>query len=493
MGQARIRNTPRLILGLLLAASLGACGDGVDDAPTRRPDVIWIVIDTLRADRLSCYGYPRPTSPTLDRLAAEGALFEDVTAQSAWTLPSMVSMVSGRYLTDYRDFLSTEVPTLAETFRSAGYRTVGVVGNILLRPEGGFDRGFDHYDARPGPVPAGEDRVRARSIDELSADLWAPLDEALEAGDDGERPPLLLYLHPFDPHAPYEGLPSLNAELPPREAPPVQPEGWQEESLALLGPPAPEAGGWKRALTDLRRRRGLHDQDIRRTDDALEGILQRLEERGLLDHAIVAVVSDHGECLWERLAPMPPDRLRRETPDTFFYQEHGAYLYEEAVRTPLILWGAGVPPGTRVPQAVENIDLFPTLLELCDVPARGELHGRSLVPFLRGEAPEDWRETVHSHVLFSTSVRDLVHGQKLIVPTEHGAKLGVPTELFSLDEDAGERRPREDAEATERLRAAIQAWTERYPTRSTLGQTHDPEREKMLRDLGYTDVHTGGD
>ncbi|MEM7309233.1 MAG: sulfatase [Planctomycetota bacterium] len=478
---------------LALASGLALSCSGGEAGAERRPDVVLIVIDTLRADRLSCYGYPRPTTPVLDRLAREGARFQDVTAQSSWTLPSMVSMLSGRYLTAYRDFLDAGAPTLAETFAEAGYSTVGVVGNVLLKPEGGFGRGFDHYDARPAPGTPGDDRVRARDIEDLAAAMWEPLDEALATGDDGERPPLFLYLHPFDPHAPYVGDATLDAPLPPAEAVAVEPAGWQAETLARLGP-APPAGddGWGNELAELRRRRGLHDQDVRHTDDVLGEVLAELEQRGVLENCVLAVVSDHGECLWERLAPMPPDRLRREPPATFFYQDHGAYLYEEGVATPMLFWGTGVEAGLEPAVPVENVDVFPTLLELCQVPARGDLHGRSLAPLLRGDEPGPWRETVHSQVLFSTSIRDLTSGEKLIVPTEHGERLGAPSELFRLGDDPLERTPIDDAAAASRLRARIEAWTERYPTSSTFGMAHDPEREKMLNDLGYTDAHTGG-
>ncbi len=487
---------PKTLPGRVLAAlwgclALAACG-GSDADPGRRPDVVLIVIDTLRADHLSSYGYPRPTTPALDRLAAEGTRFADTTSQSAWTLPSMVSLFSGRYLSAYRDFPDPKAPALAEVFHGAGYRTVGVVGNVLLRPEAGFGRGFDHYDARPGTQPPGDDRVRARSIDELAEALAGPLDEALAPGPDGGRPPLFLYLHPFDPHAPYAGSPELDAELPPAGAPPVEPPTWQAEALAALGPrpPAGEAD-WSRELAELRRRRGLYDQDVRLTDDALGRILLDLERRGVLAHAVVAVLSDHGECLYERLGPMQRERLRGEPPATFFYQDHGAYLYEEAVRTPLILWGAGVPAGRTVQAPVENVDLFPTLLELCGVPARGELHGRSLVPLLAGDAPAGWRATVHSHVLFSTSVREVQSGLKLIVPTEQGQKVGVPIELLRLPDDPRELRPIEDAAERARLAALLAAWQQRYPTESTFGQKPDEVGIKMLHDLGYTDTHTG--
>ncbi len=475
---------------LLAALALQLAGSCADE-PERRPDVILLVVDTLRADRLGSYGCPRPTTPRLDLLAAQGTRFADVTAQSSWTLPSMVSLFSGRYLSDYRDFPDPGAPALAEAFQSAGYRTLGVVANVLLREEAGFNRGFEHYDARAGSNAPGVERVRARSIGELEADLWPALDGML-AGAGAERAPFFVYLHPFDPHHPYGGDPALDAELPPGESPAVSPVGWQEQALQALGP-RPPAGerDWSRELAELRRQRGLYDQDVRLTDAGIGRILDGLEARGLLENAVVALVSDHGECLFERLGPMPREKLRQAPPATFFYQDHGAYLYEEALRTPFLLWGAGVPAGKVVAQAVENVDLFPTLLELCQVPARGELHGRSLVPLLAGKPAEAWRDSVHAHVLFSTSVRDLESGAKLIVPTAHGERVGVATELLDLARDPRELAPLDDRATRERMLARLEAWRRRYPTESTFGQRPDETTLQMLNDLGYTETHVG--
>ena len=127
----------RVSLGALLGASLCACAPEIAGPESsgrggkRRPDVFLVVVDTLRADHLSAYGYSEPTSPTLERLASEGALLEDVTAQCSWTKPSVVSLMSGRYITTYRDTFEESATTLAESFSRAGYHTIGVVANVL--------------------------------------------------------------------------------------------------------------------------------------------------------------------------------------------------------------------------------------------------------------------------------------------------------------------------------------------------------------------------
>src|SRR5262245_39777260 len=229
---------------VVLALGLGAWARmGCSRPPRPRPNVILIVIDTLRADRLTCYGYPRPTSPSIDALAAQGVLFEDCVCQAPWTLPSMSSMFTGRYLTQHREWPERRCVTLAEAFQRAGYAPIGLSPNALLLsdPEFGWARGFDHYDAREGG--RGD---AGRPFDELAAALWPPLEKALEGNPGGTKQPLFVWLQPIDPHFPYKPHSELDGELPLDGAEPVRPEGWQAEAVAERGKPAPaEDPGWR--------------------------------------------------------------------------------------------------------------------------------------------------------------------------------------------------------------------------------------------------------
>ena len=203
----------RLLLPLVLAAC--AQEDPGQESPTpERPDVVLIVVDTLRADRLGCYGYERPTSPVIDRLAAQGTLFLEARAQCSWTLPSMASLMTGQYITNPRDVYPDGVAPLAERYREAGYRTIGMVGNVIVSARMGYDKGFERYDAS---VSSDVDRPRTglcRTLDKMLASLDPLLDSALEPGEDGGRPPLFLYIHPMDPHSPYLEYPEFDGELP---------------------------------------------------------------------------------------------------------------------------------------------------------------------------------------------------------------------------------------------------------------------------------------
>ena len=483
--------TPLLAIGLAVASG---CGSDPAPEPAQKPDVIVLVIDTLRSDRLGSYGYERDTSPFLDSIAEQGVLFEDTTAQASWTLPSMVSMFSGQYITAWRDRVPTDVPYLPQAFKNAGYNTVGLSANILINEGSGFARGFDHFDGEPGPPFEGDaaNVVRARNLPQLVEDMWEPLDKAIATDENGERPPLFLYLQPFDPHAPYIGHQELNTVLPPNGAPVVQPPAWPRDTIATMGPaPTDKDPNWAGSFRNIRLERGRYDQEIRYMDQQLEQAFAELEARGLLENSIIAVLSDHGECLWDRVNLKRPEELATLPPTEFFYQEHGAFLYEEGIDTPFFISGPGLPAGKRVSQAVENLDLFPTLLELCDLPVTEGLHGDSLVDLAHGRR-DTWRETVHSNALPCVAVREVATSLKLILPLSPGGRFpDREPELFDLSVDPLERNNLAHARPDDvaRLRATIDAWVLEYPTSDTADMPVDAEQQNRLDQLGYTDAH----
>jgi arylsulfatase A-like enzyme len=382
------------------------------------------------------------------------------------------------------------VPTLAEAFQAAGYATVGEVANILLVPRSGFARGFDHYDARPAPPV--DETTRARDIETLSTDLRPHLDEVL---DRERRPPLFFYVHPFDPHAPYSRHADLEGVLPVQGAvPPGDRDEWRSTYDAQVpGEPLPE-DRWREYWRQMLVGRSHYDQEVRYASEHLAELFGSLEERGVLENAVVAVAADHGEGLWDHVSQTATLQDEPPTPLELFYQEHGENLHLEAIHTPLILWGRGVPAGLRISQPVENVDLFPTLLELCNIPLQGELHGRSLVPLMRGES---WEPKTHvfSHVFLHEMVRETETGWKRVRPTEMGAERGRTDALFSLADDPQERTnlATDRAEVAERLDRELDEWIARYPTVSSLGMGIDEELQGMMNDLGYAGEHTGKD
>jgi arylsulfatase A-like enzyme len=459
-------------------AALAACSPASQPENGNRPNVLLIVVDTLRADRVSAYGYERETTPVLDALAAQGVLASDVTAQASWTMPSMVSMFQGRYVTTYRDVFFEDTPTLAETFQRAGYHTLGIVGNGLLSEEAGFDRGFDHYESRSKK----EGSHPAREAAELIGDATAPLKLATERGPDEEHAPFFAYLHLMDPHGPYKAHPEWEEQLPVSHGAARWTFQTQRLSYDATHPGrVVDDRLWREMAEDMAR----YDQEVYTCDVYIGIVLDYLERRGALENTIVAVVSDHGEGLWDHVAP--PDVLNSAAaPRDHFFRPHGKVLYEELVRTPMILKGPGIPAGQRIDSPAENVDLFPTLLELCDLAMPDGLHGQSLVPAMHGE--ETGREHVFSSVdMFCSSVRTASEGWKLIVPTEYYPAREI--ELFDIRTDPSELQNLAEAqpEVVARLRATLDEWTAAHPTQTNLGQKKDQQTLDDLKALGYAE------
>jgi len=488
-------HAPRTWSIALLA--LAACGGGgAGGGGGTRPDVLMLLVDTLRADRLGCYGYPRETSPNLDALARRGTVFLRASAQAPWTIPSVSSILTGAYPTAHQEHPDPALPTLPEVFQRAGYRTLGVCANFVIVPELGFGRGFDEYVPRSTLDARG--RRRKRPEGEFSNVLeWLeePLVRALRPDASGRRPPLFLYVHPVDPHATYLPHENLAQVLPEGGDPEIQPAGWLEQTLAAVGPPAPpEDPGWSEALALMRRERTYYDREVRSMDATFQRLLARLAELGVGENLIVAVLSDHGEELWEHLTPLPAETLRALPPREVFFQAHGYLLSEQVLRTPLILAGPGVPAGVRVTAPAENVDLFPTLLELCDIGIDFDVHGRSLVPLARGAG--EAREDTFAWVQQCMMVREESSGLKLLLPTELGLKKGLAPQLFDLGADPFERvdlfaqRPADAARLTQKL----QDYLARHPTSEQVlsGKSAEDLRE-LLRENGYAGDMLGGE
>lgn len=481
-------------LGVSLSLALvGGCGGEASDGE-RPPDVVLLVIDTLRADRLSCYGYDRNTTPFLDSLAAEGTLFEDVTAQFAWTLPSMVSIFSSRYLGGRQVGLSESEESLAEVFEQAGYVTVGAVANALIQTDTGLAQGFDHFFA---PDPSSEEEWSL----EILAQMTAPILSELDAKGGDQRRPVFLYLHALEPHDPYVTYADWESELPLDGAEPLPADGWHSRHLEGIGF---DSQAQSDALELLSERRARYDHELRQVDRQAESAFGMLESWGLLSNAIVSVVSDHGEGLWDHVSPIDLLKpiLNREASANkamgYFYKKHGAIQFQEVTRTPWILWGRGVPAGVRVSRPVENVDVAPTLLELAGLPSLSQAHGRELGAWLQ-DGEEDAGQTlehVFSYGVATASVRELASGLKLIIrknprTRKRERQVYLSVQLYDLKRDPLER---EDLAAqmpaeVERLTKILEAWEQRHPVRAESSET-DADQERF-KALGYTGDDVG--
>ncbi len=324
----------------------------------RAPDVVFISVDTLRRDHLSVYGYHRPTDPNLARLAEEALVFDNAVAAHTNTGPSHASMMTGLYPPSHgvlrnRYRLKPDAVTLAQRLRGLGYQTVGVVSSVMLSDRlTGLGKGFDVYLAC---APGVSDRQ--------APSTWQVVERRLSLVNPSR--PLFLFVHFFDPHYPYRP--------PEAYARPFLPAGnttFRFPENAALG--RLRAGGARPG--ELEEYIARYDGEIRLADTYVGKLLARLRALGRYQHAVVVVVSDHGETLDER-------------PVVF---DHGARVYEEQIRIPLLLrLPGGRCGGLRTSLPVHHVDLVPTVFEILGLPLPTGLEGHPVVRSKRtGSSPE---------------------------------------------------------------------------------------------------------
>ncbi len=318
------------------------------DAGIERPDVVLVTIDTLRADRLSCYGSTRVETPNLDALATEGVRFADAASAAPFTLPAHSSIMTGTYpprhgLRENVGYaLGEELPTLAEGLRAAGYATAAFVSAFVLDARWGIARGFDHYrdDFDLGTM----ERANMGSVQRDGRETIAA---AFDWLDGRPSAPFFLWIHLFDPHDPY-----------------TPPEPWASR---YAGRP--------------------YDGEVAYADSLIGELRRGLEERGLLERVLLVVVGDHGEGLGSHGEGF-----------------HGFYVYESTVHVPLVVRAPfGDFAGRVVRDAVSQVDLLPTILEAVGSAPAPEAQGKSLLPLVLGRSPGEER------LAYSESLYPLLH------------------------------------------------------------------------------------
>ncbi|HEX5065348.1 MAG TPA: sulfatase [Myxococcota bacterium] len=348
------------IRAALLAAVLAWTGCAGE--PARPRQVVCIVVDTLRADRLGAYGYAEhATSPQLDAWLERARLYEAAFASSPWTLPSVGSIVSGLWPSHHGagrwartgkerrlTLLAPEHVTLAERFRDAGFATAAIISNHFMRPDSGIEQGFGLYDFAPVTNESGRraDEVVRRSLEWIDAQ--------------GEKPYFLL-IHIFDPHMNYDAPPPFRGRF----------SASIDTKLELPVADGRKLRREKASLSDADRGfiGAAYDEEIAFVDAQLGAFLDELERRAALAHTLVALTADHGEELFEH--------------GSF---EHGHALWNELIHVPLAFWGPGVQAG-REATPVSLVDLAPTLLDAAGLPPLVPADGVSLWPnIVRGAA-----------------------------------------------------------------------------------------------------------
>ncbi len=428
---------------MLVVGALGgvACGPAGEGSPP--PRVLVVTIDTLRADHVSAYGGSVPT-PGIDGIGAAGALFLDAGTPTPSTGPAHASLWTGLHpwrhgVLDNAVPLGPDIPTVAELARAAGIATGAVVSSYILAPRFGFARGFETFHFEPSQHYT----WRGRDHEAFWTRAAATTDAALDWLRDHRRDAFLLWVHYFDPHAPYTPPPGF--ERP------------RDERVSLDGKLLPPGVPTFAHLTDMiRGYRG----DVAYTDAELSRLLAGLRSLDLFDSTAIVVTSDHGEGLGDH-----------------GLLEHGANLFEELVRIPLVVRGPGIAQGQRLSGPAQLEDLAPTVLELLKLPVPPGLDGRSLLPWLRGAVATSPRDAVVGRRKPNPGEPDLFFtrrdGRKWIGP------LDGPGRAFQLDRD-----PHEDAGEDAAVPAVIAAIgpAARPPAAAP---ALDRESRRALEALGY--------
>jgi len=448
---------------LLLAGALGATTAAAVRASAQAPSVIVVLIDTLRADRLGCYGASPSPSPNLDALATTGLVFERAIAQAPWTLPSVTSIFTGLHPRSHgvigaapgppRDeadpaFLADVLPTLAERAQEAGITTVGVSANPLVSRATNLARGFESF------VEFSWNRTRHDwpHADEVNAPFFRWLAE-----NRGRR--FFAYLHYMEPHDPY---------TPPEAHRPTPPPGVRREIT----------GDFHGLATEINRRhatplspvelgfvRALYDAEIRSWDDAFGKLLAALDREGVRDSTVVLVTGDHGEEFQEH------GRLK-----------HRVQLYDESIHVPLVIAGPTLG-ARRIAAQAQGIDVFPTVAAILGATVPAGLPGQNLLaertppPAFSetryGITPDD---TQTETVSLTTASWKLIH-----------APAFARFELYDLVHDPKERENRfGSAPEGAELAARVTAWRAAAPPPPPTAGA-DPALRDKLRALGYVD------
>lgn len=373
--------------------------------PTQRQakNVVFFLVDTLRADHLGAYGYAKPTSPELDRFASDGTLFLNSHAQSSWTRSSVASIFTGLLPQQHKanrqeDGLADEATTLAEVLTASGFETAGFSANGNAAQGVNFDQGFKTW------------KLLGRSRSEAIIDATT----AWLRSRDGEKP-FFLWVHTIDPHAPY---------VPPAEfrdllAPPgTNPELGAIETFSRFQ--RGELGMTPEVIGQLV---GLYDAEIRNNDRAFGSLLAELESLGLTDETIVVFLSDHGEEFAEHGG-----------------WSHGKTLFAEMLETPLVIRFPDLARGQRPEFAAQHIDLLPTILDYFGIDLPGGLSGESLLPRLETGMALDQRSVVSNLDLRGRVMSSVVLSDwKYILPDASHMSTSLIPMLFRRDLDPAEQ------------------------------------------------------
>lgn len=460
------------LLGLALAAVASLLMLSPAQAGAAPPNVILILVDAMRADKLGPYGYTaRNTTPNLNRFASRGVVFENTISQAGWTVPSVASLFTGvdpqahrvlRYNNTNRvemDALSLDHQTIAEQFKGAGYSTSAFMKSIVVDSGRGFSQGFDLFEV----VKPHQNQADGDSARELTDAVLLWLEQQKTAGK-----PFFTYIHYMDTHSPYKAPePYYSKYRAAYYAGPISGAHMQiENDYKKPGKvPAPE---------DILQTLALYDSEIEYWDSQFGRLMQALVGSGMDPNTIVVVTADHGEAFWEHGANV--------------FHEH---LYQENIHIPFIVKGPGVKVG-RLSHWAQSIDIAPSLADLAGVPKGQHWMGRSQAAVMRGTGAAPllpvYAEYSEKRTLIEQS------GMKLLLGDPAGPM------LFDLKKDPQERNnlAATQPDVVNRLKALIDARAAEGKALAANFSNEEktemsPEQIQQLCALGYLSGAVCGD
>ena len=439
-------------LNASLAGSLLLSSCGKKQNIQKTTNIILISIDTLCAAHLGCYGYKRPTTPTLDKLASEGMLFEDVSAPSPWTLPAHASLLTGLYpnrngLKSHFKYLPDDVVTWAEVLREHGYLTAAIINSHNLSNRYGLDRGFDDFTYVKESLKLAEPtKVEAKAHEWLSKHNGKPF---------------FLFLHYYDVHSDYHSLPQYEKQF-------VRPyQGKTDGSTRQLL-------YFRKDLfslddDDAKHLIDLYDAGIRQMDDGMARLFALLEEKDLLDNTLIIVTSDHGEEFLEHGGVL-----------------HGRTQFQEIIHVPLLIRGPGIPHSKRLRHIASLVDVMPTILTLLGISPPASLDGINLCPLWQKSNAQLPQRFIFAEADHNNAIHDVKRAIRHQQYKLHYDRSSKEAQLYNLSDDPEEKVDvaHKHTQLVDTMLSSLKDFMNISKTGRALGSL-SPEEIKSLKSLGY--------
>jgi arylsulfatase A-like enzyme/cytochrome c-type biogenesis protein CcmH/NrfG len=424
-----------------------AAQDSSRAVPDVLPNVVFITIDTLRADHLGCYGYKQIRTPHIDALAADGFRFERAFTPVPVTLPAHTAIFTGTYplFSGMHDFsgnkLNPSQPTLASVLKQNGYNTAAVLGSAVLDSRFGLDHGFDfyydHFDFN---------RLQESNLEEMERSGNVVADVTLDWLSKNYQSKFFLWMHLYDPHYPYRPPPPYSVEYKDRP----------------------------------------YDGEIAFADAQVGRLIQFLKDKDLYRNTLIVLSGDHGESLGEHGE-----------------KTHGFFIYNATLHVPMIIHLPGQTSGQVVPDLVSLADLMPTVLHHLKIEVPAKVQGRSLLSLMSAEVSDKElsdKEKADRRDLYAETFLPRLHfnwSELQALETDRYHFIDAPKpELYDLSKDPGETKNlfSEKKAVSDELRARLAATIHRYTAGEELAEKTglDPALMERLKSLGYAGFSGGG-